>query len=228
MKTAAVTDPATTRPPRTSCEAAAPRRTIVCVALLLSVAAVLSVGLATVSHAAAPAAGAPDTAAANTPSPVGAFRSVRTYAEVAEPVRLRIPAIGVDTPLVRLGRAADHTIAVPSDYHTAGWFDEGPRPGQPGPAVILGHVDSKAGPGVFFALGRLTPGAEVSVDRADGSAVRFRVQRTMRVPKTEFPTDLVYAPTLEASLRLVTCGGGFDHAKGSYLDNVIVYADPVA
>ena len=156
------------------------------------------------------------------------FHSVRSYPGVAEPVRLRIPAIGVDTPLLRLGRAPDQSIEVPADYGTAGWFAEGPRPGQPGPAVILGHVDSRAGPGVFFELARLAPGSEVLVDRADGSTVAFRAQRTLRVLKTDFPTDLVYAPTLEPSLRLVTCGGSFDHERRSYLDNVIVYADPSA
>jgi sortase (surface protein transpeptidase) len=194
------------------------------VALLLATAVLFSAGLAAVAQDAR-GLGAPVASAAEK-SPVASFRSVRVYEEVAEPVRLRIPAIGVSSPLARLGREADQTIEVPSDYHTAGWFAEGPRPGQPGPAVMLGHVDSKAGPGVFFALPRLTAGAEVLVDRADGTTIGFRVRSTVHVPKTAFPTDLVYAPTLEPALRLVTCGGGFDRAKGSYLDNVIVYADP--
>jgi sortase (surface protein transpeptidase) len=154
------------------------------------------------------------------------FHSVRSYADVAEPVRLRIPALQIDAPLTHLGVAPDQTIEVPADFAVPGWFDQGPRPGQPGPAVILGHVDSKAGPAVFYRLNRLPVGAEVFVDRADGSTVDFRVRGTQHVPKTAFPTDLVYAPTLEPSLRLVTCGGPFDHTKSSYLDNVIVYADP--
>lgn len=161
-------------------------------------------------------------------SPVSTFRSVRSYADVAvaEPVRLRIPALQVDSPLVHLGVAPDRTIQVPADYGTAGWFADGPRPGQPGPAVILGHIDSKAGPGVFFRLATLPLGADVMVDRADGSTIDFWVRGVQRVPKTAFPTDLVYAPTLQPSLHLVTCGGQFDHKAGSYLDNVIVYADP--
>jgi hypothetical protein len=157
---------------------------------------------------------------------VQSFRSVRSYVDVAEPVRLRIPAIGVDSGLERLGQAPDRSIEVPTNFGTAGWFAEGPRPGQPGPAVMLGHVDSRAGPAVFYQLARLAPGAEVLVDRADGSTIRFRVSTTLRVPKAEFPSDLVYAPTLESSVRLVTCGGAFDRARRSYLDNVIVYADP--
>jgi hypothetical protein len=160
------------------------------------------------------------------PLGVQSFKSVRNYADVAEPVRLRVPGAGVDTGLQRLGRAADRSIEVPTDFGVAGWFAEGPRPGQVGPAVILGHVDSRTGPGVFLELAKLAPGAEVLVDRADGSTVAFRVIRIVRVPKAEFPTDLVYGPTLEPSLRLVTCGGSFDRATGSYRDNVIVYADP--
>jgi sortase (surface protein transpeptidase) len=160
------------------------------------------------------------------PSPAPSFHSVRGYADVAEPVRVRAPAIRVDSPLLHLGMAPDGTIEVPADYRTAGWFADGPRPGQPGPAVILGHVDSKAGPGVFYRLAQLPVGAAILVDRADGSTVDFQVRRTQHVAKTAFPTDLVYAPTLEPSLRLVTCGGAFDRARGSYVDNVIVYADP--
>ena len=171
----------------------------------------------------------PELAATGTvlPPPAGAFRSVRSYPQVAEPVRLRIPVAGVDTPLVRLGRAADGAIEVPGDFGVAGWFAEGPRPGQPGPAVILGHVDSRTGPAVFFRVGTLPRDAEVLVDRADGSTAAFRVHGTQRVAKVAFPTEQVYGPTLEPSLRLVTCGGSFDRATESYRDNVIVYADSV-
>ena len=118
-------------------------------------------------------------------------------------------------------------VEVPADFGVAGWFADGPRPGQAGPAVILGHVDSRRGPGVFFPLAGLAPGTEVQVDRADGSTVAFRVTSVLKVPKAGFPTELVYGPTLQSSLRLVTCGGPFDHAAGSYRDNVIVSADPV-
>jgi len=173
-------------------------------------------------------------APAPTPSPTASsevaadsFRSARTYDAVAVPVRLRIPALHVDSPLQRLGVQADGAIAVPSSPTVAGWYERGPRPGQPGPAVILGHVDSHTGPGVFVGLRAVRPGTVVLVDRADGSSVTFRVTGVSRVSKTQFPTDLVYAPTLDSTLRLVTCGGSFDRARGSYRDNVIAYADRV-
>ena len=175
-----------------------------------------------------PPAAAPPPAADPQPAAApAAFRSVRTYQEVAPPVRLRIPAVRIDTPLQRLGRAADSTVEVPRDVGVAGWFADGPRPGQNGPAVILGHVDSRTGPGVFYPLAGLAAGTEVLVDRADGSTVAFRVSGVVTVPKSGFPTDQVYGPTLQSSLRLVTCGGPFDRAAGSYRDNVIVSADPV-
>jgi hypothetical protein len=154
------------------------------------------------------------------------FTSVRTYAAVAPPVRLRIPALRVDSRLDRVGRQPDGAVAVPGRTGVAAWYERGPRPGQAGPAVILGHVDSRTGPGVFAGLSGIRPGTPIRVDRADGSAVTFRVTAVTRVPKTGFPTDLVYAPTLEPALRLVTCGGSFDRVRESYRDNVIVYADP--
>lgn len=173
------------------------------------------------THAAGAALGAPVKA------PVAdSFRSPRSFDEIAAPVRLRIPAIHVDSRLDLLGRQPDGTIAVPASPVVAGWYDEGPRPGQPGPAVILGHVDSRKGPGVFFRLVDLKPGNLVYIDRADGTSVAFRVQRVSQVPKTSFPTDLVYSPTLEPSLQLVTCGGSFDNHARSYRDNVIAYTSP--
>jgi Sortase domain len=159
------------------------------------------------------------------PPEVGSFRSTRDFPGVPVPVRLRIPAAHVDTALQSLGRNADGTIAVPSDPAVAGWYAQGPRPGQPGPAVILGHVDSATGPAVFFRLDRLSPGDAITVDSADGSTRSFRVTGVTRVPKNQFPTDLVYLPTLQPVLRLVTCGGSFDRAAHSYRDNVIVFAD---
>ena len=196
--------------------------------LLVAVVTVLALGGLSGSQAAATTTAPVAAPRAAVAAPAAAFRSVRTYQEVALPVRLRIPAAGVDTPLQRLGRSPDRTIQVPDGFGTAGWFAEGPRPGQAGPAVILGHVDSATGPAVFSRLSALVPGSEVLVDRADGSTVMFRVTALQRVPKAGFPTELVYGPSLVPSLRLVTCGGSFDHATRSYRDNVIAYAEPAA
>jgi hypothetical protein len=157
------------------------------------------------------------------------FRSVRGYRSTPVPVRLEIPRIGVSTGLQRLGRARDGTVEVPRGprrWDTAGWYagPGGTRPGDPGSAVILGHVDSRSGPAVFYRLRELRPGDRVEVVQAGGSRARFTVDRVERYPKRRFPTDDVYYPTLTPRLRLVTCGGEFDRAAGSYRDNVIAFA----
>jgi Sortase domain len=152
------------------------------------------------------------------------FHSTRGYRATPVPVRIGIPAIGVTSSLDRLGRAPDKTVQVPSRWEVAGWYAPGTRPGDPGSAVILGHVDSKSGPAVFYRLRELRRGDLVEVARADGSTVRFAVQRTEQYDKRRFPTDEVYYPTLTPALRLVTCGGEFDATAGHYRSNIIVFA----
>jgi LPXTG-site transpeptidase (sortase) family protein len=146
---------------------------------------------------------------------------------VARPVTLTIPLIGVKTPLVTLGLAADGTLQVPASTAMAGWYTGSARPGSIGPAVIVGHVDSLSGPGVFFRLSELRPGDRVYVTRADGTTVEFRVTLVQVDLKADFPTQAVYAATADSELRLITCGGAFDYQSGRYLSNVIVYGTQV-
>ncbi len=152
------------------------------------------------------------------------FQSVRDYHATPIPVRLSIPRIRVVSSLDQLGRAADGTIQEPTKWDVAGWYARGPRPGEPGSAVILGHVDSKRGPAVFYRLRELRPGDHIEVTRADGSSVRFVVDRTAQFDKRRFPTNEVYYPTLDSTLRLVTCGGEFDSTAGHYKSNIVVFA----
>jgi Sortase domain len=140
------------------------------------------------------------------------------------PVRLAIPAIRVATPLVRLGRERDGSMQVPDDFARAGWFAEGPSPGQVGPAALAGHVDSTTGPAVFFRLRELRPGDTVGVELADRIRLTFVVEEARSFPKAAFPTAEVFGPVPWAALRLVTCGGDFDRARGSYRDNLVVFA----
>jgi hypothetical protein len=142
----------------------------------------------------------------------------------AQPEAVVIPAIGVSSPLVRLGLQPDRRMEVPEDYAVAGWYTGGPRPGDRGPAVIAGHVDSKRGPAVFYRLGELRQGDLIVVGYPGRAEARFRVERTERHPKRSFPTARVYGDTAGPALRLVTCGGSFDRASGHYRDNVIVFA----
>jgi sortase (surface protein transpeptidase) len=139
------------------------------------------------------------------------------------PTAITIPSIGVSTPLVQLDQNADGSVQVPTSFHVAGWYRRSVTPGQIGPTVILGHVDSKAGPGIFYRLGALRPGNLVAVTRADGSTVRFEITGVREYLKTQFPTISVYGNTATATLRLVTCGGTFDRSTGHYLSNIVAY-----
>ena len=147
------------------------------------------------------------------------------------PVSVSIPAIGVGAPIEPLGETSEGTVEVPalSTPFMTSWFDDGPAPGQRGPAALFGHVDTAfVGPAVFYRLGDLRPGDTVSVTRADHRVAVFSVERVAMFPKDAFPTDAVYGPTRDPELRLVTCGGPFDGAAGTYLDNVVVFARLIA
>lgn len=140
------------------------------------------------------------------------------------PERVTIPAIGVDAPLVPVGLKPDGSVQTP-DFGDAAWYRPGPRPGDAGPAVLLAHVDSKAkGPDVFNRLHALKPGERVTVHYRN-AATTFAVTATEQTAKTALPTARIWNGTKKPVLRLITCGGAFDASAGSYLDNIIVYAD---
>lgn len=146
----------------------------------------------------------------------------------SEPAVIEIPAIGVVSEVHQVGLTAEHTMEVPAPgpyYDQAAWYKHSVTPGEIGPSVIVGHVDSAAnGPSVFFDLGNLRPGDEVLVTRQDGRVATFTVEEVRQFPKDEFPTELVYGDTDHAVLRLITCGGAFDSGERSYRDNIVVFA----
>lgn len=144
-------------------------------------------------------------------------------AQVATPVRVVIPAIDVDADLVAVGLNPDQSMEVP-DFGEAGWYEPGPRPGESGPAVIAAHVDSVAGPDVFYRLRELESGDEVTVEHADGGRSTFTVRDAEQRHKDDLPVERIWNDTDDAVLRLITCGGEFDTERRSYESNVIVYA----
>jgi Sortase domain len=144
------------------------------------------------------------------------------------PARIDIDRIGVSTNVEALARNPDGTMATPHDWNDVGWYAEGVRPGHPGPAIIVGHRDSAAdGPAVFFRLGELSPGDELTITEKDGTARRFAVVALDQVAKSAFPTGEVYGPSTQSLLRIITCTGGFDYDARSYLDNLVVTARAV-
>jgi hypothetical protein len=188
--------------------------------LLLSGVALIGLGLRGSDH---PLAGP-------TPSPVAiraALSGTPVVAPLATarsaPVSLTIPAIGLAVPVGSLGLNLDGTVQVPTGTKP-GWFRQrGPTPGQIGSSVILGHVDSYLGPGVFFQLRTLAAGDQVDVGLADGLTAQFTVNAVAEYSKTDFPAQRVYGSHGSSALQLVTCGGVFDHQTGSYLSNIVVY-----
>nr|WP_221203466.1 class F sortase [Modestobacter versicolor] len=191
-------------------------------ALLVALTLGLS-GCATES-AAAPAPAPATTSATATSAPVAVLPAVLA---ASRPVRVQIPSIGVDSELMDLGLQGDGTLEVPPTGFPAGWFTGAPTPGERGPAVIAGHVDWAGSPGVFSALRDVAVGDEITVQREDGSTALFRVVEVGQYPKDAFPTAAVYADLEHAGLRVITCGGDFDPAARSYLDNTVVFADLV-
>ncbi len=159
------------------------------------------------------------------PMAVGAPVSMTSPAqEEAGPLRLTVAALGVDADAVRLGTDDDGELEVPSTAQGVGWYAAGAVPGDPGPAVFAGHVDLDGRTGVFSRLSTLRPGQPVRVVRPDGTAVTFVVDRVEQHAKDAFPTEAVYGPTDTPQLRLITCGGAFNRLRGSYRDNVVVFA----
>ncbi|MFJ5774891.1 class F sortase [Streptomyces sp. NPDC093094] len=171
-----------------------------------------------------PGAGTPSGRAAPGRADASAGAGARPLGR-SEPVRLRIPAAGVDTPLIRLGLAADGTVEVPpvTAHDRAGWYRHSPTPGQLGPSVVLGHVTvGDHGDGVFRRLARLRREDRIEVRLADGVTAVFAVREVRTVAKAEFPVDDVYGDVSRPELRLITCGG--PRTDDEYRDNVIVFA----
>jgi sortase (surface protein transpeptidase) len=142
----------------------------------------------------------------------------------SRPIRITIGAIGVNTKVGTLGLQPDHQIMVPTNTRVVGWYKDGPPPGQIGSAVILGHVDSTQGPGVFFALKSMKSGQRITLVLANGTVTTFAVTKVVQYSKSAFPDRLVYGSNGTRSLQLVTCGGTFDHATGHYESNIVVFS----
>lgn len=140
------------------------------------------------------------------------------------PVRLEIPDIGLTTELSQVGKNADGSLEVPADANIAGWYRLSPTPGEIGPSIITGHVDTYTGPAVFFYLKDLVPGQTITITRKDKTKAHFRVDKVASFEQQAFPTKEVYGDIDYPGLRLITCGGVYDVLSGHYSHNTVVYA----
>ncbi|MBD0839797.1 class F sortase [Streptomyces sp. TRM68416] len=164
-------------------------------------------------------------AAADSRMPGGTFANTPDPLPYAVPDRVRISAIRVDAPMMPVGLDADGWVAAPppEDPNLAGWFTGAVSPGEKGTAVVVGHVDNKQGPAVFYGLGALKKGNRVEIARKDGKTAVFEIYGIEVFEKNNFPGDRVYASKGVAELRVITCGGGFSQQDG-YAGNVVAFA----
>jgi sortase (surface protein transpeptidase) len=165
----------------------------------------------------------PDTRAAS----LVAAPKAATRKQMPDPVRIVIPAIGVNARVIPLGLNRDQTIQVPTNAADTGWFRPGPEPGEQGAAVIVGHVATRSGRGVFYRLGKLRVGQVITIRLQDGSTVRYVARSMITVLKSRFPTNRVYARTAQPTLRLITCAGKLNPSTGHHPENYIVFASIV-
>ncbi|HTJ72196.1 MAG TPA: class F sortase [Actinospica sp.] len=191
---------------------------------------VVAFGALKIAHSQQPPQGPPSPAAAAYLPPVPAPGSVfASPLGAALPVRIDIPDADIHAELMKVGLQSDGSVGVPplDQAQRAAWYDGSPSPGEAGPSIIDAHVDSretKGFRGAFYNLGEVQPGEQIEITRSDHVVATFTVDSVQQAPKDDFPTSRVYGSVSYAALRLITCGGDFDYAKGSYKDNTIVYA----
>ncbi len=145
--------------------------------------------------------------------------------KTADPVQINIPKLGISASMEKMGLNQDGSLAVPAKWNDVGWYAAGTKPGDVGPAVLVGHLDSYTGPAVFWNLRKLQAGDDIEIQRADGTQVSFRVTSLEHYDQNNFPTQKVYGPTATPSLRLITCSGNYNRLLGHYSQNLVVYAE---
>lgn len=144
---------------------------------------------------------------------------------ITEPVELRVDALGIRAPIAPYGVDAGGQMEVPDNVTEVGWYRFGPKPGEPGSAVLAAHVAMAGlGPGVFYELDTMAEGDSIVVTYRDGSRAEFRVVARDTYLKDELPLDVVFSRQGPPVLTLITCGGGFNRSIGRYDSNVVVYA----
>jgi len=141
------------------------------------------------------------------------------------PTHIRVPSVGIDADLVSTGLDQKGSIAMPNSVDIGALYNGSPTPGQLGPAIIAGHVDNYyQGDGAFFPLRNTQVGDLIYVDRADNTTAAFKVVDIKQVPQANFPSQEVFGNINYAGLRVITCGGAFNHQTYEYEDNIVVFA----
>jgi len=160
----------------------------------------------------------------SSPAPVKAATGIKPLPR-SEPTHITVPSVGIDAPVGPVGQDAEGSIAVPPvEEWVTGWYKYSPTPGEDGPSVIVGHVDTYKGVSVFWRLREVQRGDIINITRADGKTVKFKVTSLKQFDQDKFPTKEVYGNLKYPGLRLITCAGTFNKDTGSYTQNTVVYA----
>lgn len=199
-------------------------------ALLLLVAGCASPAVNNAGHTETPTPSRTASSPAEAPAVPGPATAEASGAALAmdasKPVRFAIPALDRTGEIIETGLREDNTLEVPPEHEgaPASWYTGSPSPGQLGPSVLLGHVNSTEDEsGIFYNLKTLQNGDPIEVTREDGSIAIFSVYKSELYPKNDFPTKAVYFPVGEAELRVITCDG-FTESSGKFVENLVVYA----
>ncbi len=142
----------------------------------------------------------------------------------SKPVKISLPSINTEAAVTELGLQPDHTIEVPKDPNQVGWYVYSPTPGEIGPSVMVGHLDSATGPAIFWNLKDLKSGDQFTISRQDGSKATFQVYAMKKFSQDNFPSNDVYGPISDAEVRLITCSGTWLRSQHHYSDNLVVFA----
>lgn len=156
---------------------------------------------------------------------------VNSAAVESEPLspaaKIVIEKIGVDAPVVPVGLTPSNELQVPAKPFDVGWYQYFPTPGEKGPAIMVGHLDSVFGPAVFARLGELEAGDVVTVVNREGEEIKFEVENVKNVEQNNFPTQEVYGEIDYPGLRIITCSGKFNPFKARYSHNLVVFAKKI-
>lgn len=144
----------------------------------------------------------------------------------AAPVRLQIPSIGVDAPVVRVGVTPEGVMESPEGRDDTGWYERGPHPGEQGSAVIAGHSGYRTGPAVFDDLEQVEVGDTIAVVDETGTTIEFRVRETRLYSPSDRPAE-VFSSDGGRHLNLITCTGAWDSSAGTHSQRLVVFSDAV-
>jgi sortase (surface protein transpeptidase) len=137
---------------------------------------------------------------------------------------LRIDAININTTLETTRLNLERSLMVPKDASIAAWYDQGPKPGNAGTALITGHLESRLGPGIFYNLKNLVIGDEIVIRRENDEAVFHVDKLESYFQDHRFPWTEVYSTNGYSQLRIITCDGEYNSLTDKYSKNLVVFA----